>query len=470
MFKKMMKHLINNPGLKILSAVIAVLLWLVVVNVENPQISDNFAVPIEFINEDMVANMGKVYEVVGHEDSSEPIFVNITVTGPRKTMESLTAASFTATVDLAQVEYQSPNEEKPVPINVTTRRNGLTITQTTRNLMITLEDLAEEQVYVVGTTAGTPAEGYAIGEMTVSPNLINISGPQSLVSRVKRIGAVADVAGATSDITVSATLVLYDENNEVIESSQIKLSQEAVTVNVEILSTKTVPVICETSVTPADGTLFTAVEYAPENVTDKGKAEILNNVSSVTIPGEAINLDGATRDVENSIDITTYLPEGVSLVDPEENKIAVRALVERLEVKNLELPVTDLEQLNLPEGYEAVYGVPSVTVSVRGRSEELAELTADQLRASIDLNDLEPGIHRIEVNITQDDRFEVIGTVYVQVTVEEIDAGEEPGGTAPGTGGTGGTGTDGTDDSGTGGADGGDAGGGASEGEDGNTP
>ena len=112
MFKKMMKHLINNPGLKILSAVIAVLLWLVVVNVENPQISDNFAVPIEFINEDMVANMGKVYEVVGHEDSSEPIFVNITVTGPRKTMESLTAASFTATVDLAQVEgFEREGEE-----------------------------------------------------------------------------------------------------------------------------------------------------------------------------------------------------------------------------------------------------------------------------------------------------------------------------------------------------------------------
>ena len=405
MFKKMIKHLINNPGLKILSAVIAVLLWLVVVNVDNPRITEPFDVLIEFVNEDMVADMGKVYEVVGHEEDNDPIFVTIYVTGPRKIMDNLTSANFTATVDLSQVDYQSPNEEKPVPINVEARRyaSQLSITQGTRNLMITLEDLAQEQVPVVGTTSGTPAEGYAIGEMTVSPNLINISGPQSVVSRVKRIGAVADVAGATADITVNAMLVLYDENGEVVESSQIKLSQESVTVSVEILSTKTVPVVCETSGEPADGYAFTGVEYAPETVTVKGKAETLNNVSSITIPGEAINLDGATGDVENSIDITPYLPEGVSLVDAEENKIAVRALVERLEVRSLSLPVENLEVLNLTEGYEVVYGVSTVSVTVRGRSEELTDLTADQLQGSIDLNGLEPGSHRVEVTITLDD-------------------------------------------------------------------
>lgn len=464
MFKKMMKHLINNPGLKILSIVIAVILWLVVVNVDNPQITKSFSVPIEFINEDMVADMGKVYEVVGQEDNTEPVYVTINVTGPRKTMDldMMTAANFTATVDLSQVDYQSPNEEKPVPINVTAKRYSdlLTITQSTRNLMVTLEDLAEEQVYVVGTTTGTPAEGYAIGEMTVSPNLINISGPQSVVSRIKRIGAVVDVEGAIADITVNAMLVLYDENGEVVESSQIKLSRDEVTVTVEILSTKTVPVVCETSGEPADGYVFTGVEYAPETVAIKGKAEALNNVSSITIRGEAINLDGATGDVENSIDITPYLPEGVSLVDPEENKIAVRAVVERLEVTTLSLPVENLEVLNLPEEYEVVYGVSAVSVSVRGRSEELADLTAEQLRASIDLNGLEPGSHRVELDITlNDDRFEVIGTAYVQVTVQEIGAEEEPGGTVPGTGGTDGTGT-GTDGSGTGGTDGSGPGGG----------
>lgn len=457
MFKKMMKHLINNPGLKILSAVIAVLLWLVVVNVDNPQITDPFTVPVEFINEDMVADMGKVYEVVGHEEDNEPIFITIYVTGPRKIMDTLTSANFTATVDLSQVEYQSPNEEKPVPINVEARRysDDLTITQSTRNLMITLEDLAEEQVYVVGTTTGTPAEGYAIGEMMVSPNLINVSGPQSVVSRVKRIGAVADVAGATADITVNAMLVLYDENGEVVESSQIKLSQEMVAVTVEILSTKTVPVVCETSGEPADGYVFTRVEYAPETVTVKGKAEALNNVSNITIPGEAINLDGATGDVENSVDITPYLPEGVSLVDAEENKIAVRAVVERLEVRSLSLPVENLEVLNLTEGYEVVYGVSTVSVTVRGRSEELTDLTADQLQGSIDLNGLEPGSHRVEVTITlDDDRYEVLGTVYVQLTVQEIGAEEEPGG-ADGSGtGTDDSGTGGTDGSGTGGTGG----------------
>lgn len=425
MFKKMMKHLTNNLSLKILSIGIAVILWLVVVNFDNPEITKPFNVPVDILGEETLTSWEQVYQLV--DDNR---MASIRVTGKRKLLESLNSTDFRATADLSQVDFQDENDVKAIPIRITVPKryeDQLTYSQDTKNLLITLEDLATKQSVVLGTTSGMPAEGYAIGEVTVSPNLISLSGPLSEVEKVSRIVANVNVNGLTEDVTMSVTPILQDENGKVIEDSRIKLSQDKVTVSVQILGTKTVAVECDTTGEPMDGYLFAGLEYAPDTVEIKGESEVLNNIHSIRIPGEAINLQGATGDVENTIDITPYLPEGVSLVNPEENKIAVKALVERLEVKNLDLPVDKLEKLNIQEGYEAIYNTSVIVIPVRGRSEELQELTEANIRASIDLNGLEPGIHRVTVDIILDPRYQVIGTVTIQVTIEEIGApgGEE---------------------------------------------
>lgn len=448
MFKKMMKHLANNPSLKILSIGIAVILWLVVVNYDNPEITKAYNIAVEILGEETLASWEQVYQVVDDNRTAA-----IRVTGKRKLLESLNGSDFRATADLSQVDFEEDGDVKAVPIRITMPKryeDVLSYSQDTKNLLITLEDLATEQSVVTGTTSGTPAEGYAIGDVKVSPNLISLSGPLSEVEKVSRIVANVNVNGLTEDVTMSVTPILQDENGKVIEDSRIKLSQDEVTVSVQILGTKTVTVECATTGDPMDGYLFTGLEYAPDTVEIKGESEVLNNIHSIRIPGEAINLQGATGDVENTIDITPYLEEGVSLVNPEENKIAVKALVERLEVKNLDLPVDKLEELNIQEGYEAIYNTSVIVIPVRGRSVELENLTEADIRASIDLNNLEPGMHRVTVDIILDVRYQVVGTVTIQVTIQEIGADNGEGGTGDGTGNQGGTDDGGTNTGGAG--------------------
>lgn len=418
MFKKTMKHLTNNPGLKILSLIIAVILWLIVVNYDNPDMTKTFTIPVTVTNDRILEEQGKVYEVVGQSNT-----VTIYVKGKRRYVDSLSGSDFTATADLSQIiDLNVNSDEKLVPINVSVRRyeKDLTITQKTVNMQIMLEDLSTEQFSISCNTTGTPAEGYAIGEAFVSPNLIKISGPQSIVSRISKVSANVNVEGFTEDITDNVVPTLYDENGSVIEPLQLRLSQEQVAVSVQILGTKTVPVHCEVSGTPAEGYQYIGLEYAPETVQIKGEPSLLNNIQEIRIPGEAINLDQVTEDMEVSVDITPYLgEEGISLVNPEENKIAIRVTIERLEVKNLELPIESLEVLNSPEEYEVSYGDTKVTVLVRGRKEEIASLSADQLHGSIDLANRMPGDHIVEVSITVDERFQVVGTVTLRVHIME---------------------------------------------------
>ena len=65
MFRKMMKHLANNPGLKLLSILFSVILWLAVVNVADPDATKSFSVPVEILNKDVITEMGKVPGIVG---------------------------------------------------------------------------------------------------------------------------------------------------------------------------------------------------------------------------------------------------------------------------------------------------------------------------------------------------------------------------------------------------------------------
>ena len=435
MFKRMMKHLINNPGLKILSILIAVVLWMIVVNYDDPEKTVTFTLPVSVTNAEVLEEMGKVYEVVGQTNMA--VFY---VKGKRSVIDNLSSSDFVATADLSQIDFQSDSDIKLVPISVDPRRsrNDIQVTLKTVNMQITLEDLSSEQFYIAVNTQGMPAEGYAIGEISVSPNLVTVSGPRSVVDRISRVAANVNVAGLTSDIVDSVRPVLYDENGGVIESTQLRLNQESVDVSVQILGTKIVAVQCETSGTPAEGYQFIELEYAPETVMIKGQPEILNNIYEIRIPGEAINLDGITEDVENSIDITPYLNElGVSLVNPEENKIAVRVIVERLEVIDLELSTDDLTVLNRPEDYDISFGSQTVTIPVRGRSGELENLTLSQVRGSVDLYDLEPGTHTVEVTVTLPDHFQVMGTVTIQVHIMYIEesSGNEDGDDAVETGG-----------------------------------
>lgn len=427
MFKKTMKHLTNNPSLKILSIVIAVFLWIIVVNLDDPSITNTYVVQVSVENESMMEETGKAYSVVGQSN-----FVTIYVNGKRSVMDKMTSSDFTATADFSQIiDNLEETGEKRVPIDVVAERHAdeITITKKTNNMRIYVENSSTEQFYISSTTTGTPMEGYAIGKVSSSPNLIKISGPESVVSKISKVVATVNVAGLSQDVTDSVTPVIYDFNGNVIESGRLILSQEQVTVSVQMLLTKSVPVKCETTGTPAEGYLFIGLEYEPEKITIKGERATLNNITAITIPGEAINLDGAIGNVENIIDINTYLEElGVSLVSPEKNKITVRALVEQLGEKGFELSVSSIEVLNLAEKCEVSYHDSIILIPIRGRDEDVSEITADQIKASVNLINLKPGTHTVPLNLVVDEKLEVLRTVTLQITIQEITDEPEGGG------------------------------------------
>lgn len=387
MFKKAMKHLTNNIGLKLLSLLFSIVLWLVVVNIADPDGTKTFSIPVNIQNKEVIEQMGKVPDVVG--DSDIAVFY---ITGPRSYVEDMNADDFTVTADLSQMDLTQEDERKLVRIEVTPKKyeKYITVHQKTVNLQITLEELAEKNFVISPITSGTPAEGCAIGDVEVTPNLLTVSGPGSIVSEISKVTATINVNGISSDVTDSVKPVLYDEEGNVINSDLLEMNQTMVNITANILATRSLPIQCGVVGEPAEGYEYKGLEYAPQTITVKGEAEVLSTMTAIPIPNSVINIDGATADVEETVDINKHLPEGISLVDEEADQVVVKAVIVRKDSKTFSLPVKNININGLPQDYKLTYNVKTVPVTVRASQNDMENFDVDHIQADINVEEMEP--------------------------------------------------------------------------------
>ena len=98
----MKEKLTNNLGLKIISVFLAFFVWLAVVNISNPEVSDYQEVPLEILNEGVLEANNLTYEVVGGKNT-------VTVSYKVQTLDTGTIkpSDFRAYIDLAEIDRKS---------------------------------------------------------------------------------------------------------------------------------------------------------------------------------------------------------------------------------------------------------------------------------------------------------------------------------------------------------------------------
>lgn len=139
------------------------------------------------------------------------------------------------------------------------------------------------------------------------------------------------------DKTESVIPLLYDEMGKQIDMTNILMSPNAVTLRAEILETKNLSVVIQSSGVVADGYSFEEkLEYTPSTIEVKGTREELSAISEILVPASEVDLSQVKADIK-VINISQYLSEGIELVDPELSTVIVTAKVIPLETKVLDL-------------------------------------------------------------------------------------------------------------------------------------
>ncbi len=402
----MKKKLTANLGLKILAVLFSVVIWFIVININDPVDKTIFRnVPVEILHADAVMEQGKVYEVLDGTD-----MIDVTVWAKRSILDTLSKDNIIATADMQEINFM----DTMVRIKLSTNKYNdrlESIQSSTESMMVSIEDLKRKQFVISTVAAGEPADGYILGNISSDQNLLDVSGPESVVSRIDRAEVSVDVANLSQDIRTNATIRLYDADNALVEDAALKKSLEQVRVNIEILQTKRVPISAVSTGTPAQGFAVTGViEENPSTVLIAGKAGVLKNVSQIEIPDGVLNVTGLSGNMTMVLDIRKYLPEGVSLAESDfSGDVRFIVYIEEETVKEIEIDPSAVSINGVPEGLEAeILAEDTVAVWIAGLDENVEELDVSAVAASADLEayrndnaleELSPGEYMVPVEL-----------------------------------------------------------------------
>lgn len=291
-----------------------------------------------------------------------------------------------------------------VPIQVTIEGHSYEEAYSTpRNLQVKIEEEARNNFPITPTTIGTVREGYVIGNLRADPEGVTIRGPKSVLNSINRVCAEVDVSGLSENAELEANLILYDVNNNVIDQTLLvnNLGDEGVSVEVELYQTKNVPIDIDTSgISAAEGYSIGEISCEPQEVLLSGNEDAMKELDEIQIPESELELAGLTERTERTVDITEYLPDGVTLVDPNANNVVVTIPVNQPGAQVFEVSTNSIVVSNLASNLEVSYGTTvDLELQIRGPEETLQSLTLAK-KVSIDLkNYTSTGTYTVPLNV-----------------------------------------------------------------------
>ena len=419
MKNSILKAFTNNLGFKILALFFAITLWLFVYNLEDPTKSKTLTINVTIENKDNIENMGKYYEIMDNSGK-----VAFSVTAARSILDKLDESDFVAIADMNQIVMEDDGSTGTVPIDImctaNVNSNSVKLSSTAKLLKISLEDLMIKQFVVSANAIGKVKEGYALGSVEVTaPNVLKVSGPKSIVQTID----VSDMYDSWT--TYKAQPVLYDKNGKEIDTTRLTLSNNTVNVSAEILNTKAVAIAVKPEGMPANGYMVTSISSNPTTILLKGSKAVLNGINSIEIPSELISIDGKQDDVEVAIDVSEYIPEGVTLAEPEESTVEITVSIGKIKEKVFRVQTENIIVTGLSTHSVLEYDLSSVAVHVSGLEEDIASLNNETISGSIDVTYLPVGVHQVELMLDLDENKYTYTPVKVTVYIKEASVSEE---------------------------------------------
>lgn len=406
----MKKKLLNNLGLKIISIVLAIVFWLVVMNVSDYSMTVKIEdIPVQQLNGEVLEELEQVYDVASGDT------VDIIVRGRRSVVSRLGKDDFIATADLSTMSITNT-----VQIFVTPKSGSLedeiSISYVDNTMKLNLEDKVVTPLPIKVKTEGEPADGYAVGEIEVKPNIVNVEGPKSAVDKITEVRATVNVSGVNTSCEKETIIELYDAYGELIHNDKIFVSQNNIKLNISVYPVKNVAVHVSTIGTAGTGYDVAQIVYQPQTIQIAGPKEKIDKITSIEI--DDLSVSGLTENFETMINVNDYLPEDVFVVG--ENKdIAVSVTIEKLESVTYDINVRDITLTGRNNKYTYEVVIPDeYKVTASGLEDVMDGLDISAVKPGINCTDLSLGTNNNVTLVLKDIdgiTYETSGTITVIV-------------------------------------------------------
>ena len=423
------KKITDNLSLKIMSVAVAVVVWLIVVNIDNPVGTNYYTITnVELINKEYVESSDTIGKMCMPEENQDT--VRVAITADKKTRDKIRVSDISAVADLQQAVSLDTNPVM-VPITVTCSVSGIgpgDIKVTPQNLSVNLDE-KETQEFVVNVIRGDtkPGKDYEVGSLTANPEKVRITGPKSLVNKIDKVNAAIELNGKTQDFTQEVTLSIIDKNQEALSDSE--MNSLRIENNAQVIVTaklwkirQGVKISAGYVGTPAEGYQAGMIKTVPDTISVAGSTEGLETLAAndnvITIHSESIDISGESSDVEKKISLKDLLPDNVKLTSDSSEDVWVTVSILPEGSREFSFPTKEIEVKNKPDDLQVTFETAQIAIRIKSDSKDLDDLDVTKdIKASIDLEDKEEGNYEVPVTVSLPDGYEIVENVSTEVVI-----------------------------------------------------
>lgn len=419
------KKLTNNLLLKILSLAIALAIWLLVANINDPVVVTSYDVPVTIQNSAYLESGGKTYQVLEQQQ-----MVTVILRGNSSVVENRTG-DIQAVADLTQI-VDMDTTPVMVPVTATCDRVAAEdISVVPAAIGIEIEDMVSKD-FTITVTAGdtTPSADYEVGTMEANPEKVTITGPESLIDKIDRVMAEVNTTPMNEDTTITSRLIIYDKNQDALDETEMNylkfdIGQPVVDIHVDLWRVRgDIQLAVNYSGSPAPGYQVGDVTITPSTIsvagTDEALAQLAVEGNTIEIPADAVVLDGQDSDVETRLTLSEYMPDDLVVANNVETAIVNVSIIPEGS-QEFRVATRDITIENLDDKLRLVFDTDSVTVRVRETGGQINDLTADEISLSADMKGRGAGDYEIQLEADLPDGYELLAPVKTLVHVSELE-------------------------------------------------
>ncbi len=394
----MINKLKNNSKIKIISLLSAMVLWMYVMAIVDPEETKLFEnIPVTITNKNELNERDLV--IYPEQD----LTTNIYVTGKLSNLKKVTKDDINV-----YGQINNPLEgNNEIYLKVSTSQR---VNYDFKNpvMIVTLEKIISEDKSIKVDITGSGKNN--VDNIMLQDNIdkVSVSGPRSLVNKVKRVVGTVKVNGELNDFSQSIKLEPVDANGKVVEG--IELEKDSVNVNITLLTQKTVPITLKLSDNSESGVNYT---MSQNTVTIKGKKDIVDSINDIETQPVKLSeiLPGTSKD------IYLQVPSGITI---ETKYITIKKNSEENAVEEYTYTAKDIEIRNNTENIDkSKIKIPnSINVSIEYLQSE-GSINKDDIKLYIDLNEVSLEDNTCKIKYESIYEIEKINIDPDTVTIEE---------------------------------------------------
>ena len=399
--------------LKVVSVLLAVLIWFWVVGFES-QISQRVfsAIPIKIENfNDMKENYG--YSIIGNTE-----YIDVTLQGKYSDLNKVKDDDIYAYIDLKNVS-ETGNIILPVSVVYRGKEYIQVVDQSKSETQIDIDEEIPVEIPVKCEIMQSYIEdGSQIGALIIEPQTVTVYGPKRTVEKLDYalVKLYLGTGLLERSVAVTENFVLINDKKEEIKNQYVRTDVNTIDIYVPLTATK------EVSLTVNYKYGFyndknTQINITPDKIEVKGPPDYIKRMEDYIYLGE---INEKKYEAEDIITFPILLPEEIA---SEITSADVEIKFIDMKTKNINLYTTKSSYFNIipPQGFEYHIKEDKVQITVLGNPADLRHINSSSMSAVADFSALtEKGTHSVTLDIavnSDDNSVLCIGEKYT-VNVE----------------------------------------------------